>query len=461
MLVQARRFRDLQVTEHDLAPPSSVDDAVRQIQAPELVDDAVQVEPMVGAPERRRSRPRPRRCGGRPDLDELVADDLETATRRGHPARGLESSTWPSANADSYARFMGRFSEPLAPLFADLVEVPSDGHGVLDVGCGPGVLTDELVRRYGADRVDAIDPSPAVRRGGPRARCPASTCGRASAEELPYADDAYAAALAQLVVHFMKDPVAGLTEMARVTRPGGVVAACVWDHGGGRGPLSLFWSAVARARPDGADEADASPGSREGDLDRLLGEAGPRRRRWRRAVGDHRPDVVRGLVGAVRGAGRVGGRLPRDPRRRRTRRLRPSAAPGCPTALRAHGLDLGRPRPCRPDRVARTAIAAERRRPVAQVEPPVGLEPGQLRPVHHLQRLLEPLRPVPVGPAARARGLVDVRRSGDRVEAEPAPDVVDGGLRRARGPARRPCTTIRVPTDRGAPRPPAGRRRSR
>ena len=61
-------------------------------------------------------------------------------------------------NADSYARFMGRFSEPLAPPFADLAPV-RDGR-VLDVGCGPGVLTAELVGRYGSDRVSAIDPSP-------------------------------------------------------------------------------------------------------------------------------------------------------------------------------------------------------------------------------------------------------------------------------------------------------------
>ena len=74
-------------------------------------------------------------------------------------------------DADSYARFMGRFSEPLAPRFADLVEVPADGR-VLDVGCGPGVLTSVLVDRFGADRVDAIDPSPGFVAAA-RARLPA------------------------------------------------------------------------------------------------------------------------------------------------------------------------------------------------------------------------------------------------------------------------------------------------
>jgi SAM-dependent methyltransferase len=93
---------------------------------------------------------------------------------------------------------------------------------------------------------------------------------RAAAEELPFADGEFDAALAQLVVQFMADPAGGLREMARVTRSGGVVAACVWDHGGGRGPLSPFWKA---AGVEG--EADRA-GVREGDLARLFEAAGLR-----------------------------------------------------------------------------------------------------------------------------------------------------------------------------------------
>src|SRR3954470_10252865 len=172
-------------------------------------------------------------------------------------------------SADSYARFMGRFSEPLAPEFARVVR---DVRGrVLDVGCGPGVLTDVLVRRYSAKRVDAIDPTPGFVEAA-RARLPGVDVRLGTAEELPYADGSYEVAFAQLVVHFMKDPVRGLSEMARVAR-GGLVVACVWDHGGGRGPLSPFWDAVTEVDPDEHRER-SSAGSTEGDLTRLFAEAG-------------------------------------------------------------------------------------------------------------------------------------------------------------------------------------------
>ena len=73
----------------------------------------------------------------------------------------------------------------------------------------------------------------------------------------------------------MQDPVAGLAEMARVTVEGGVVAACVWDHAGGQGPLSVFWRARARLDPDVMDESSLA-GARQGHLSELLAAAGLR-----------------------------------------------------------------------------------------------------------------------------------------------------------------------------------------
>lgn len=173
--------------------------------------------------------------------------------------------------AASYAKFMGRYSEPLAILFADGAGV-RPGQRALDVGCGPGALTQVLVDRLGPDAVAGIDPSePFVEAA--KERLPGVDIRRAAAEEIPFEDDSFDAALAELVVHFMEDPVAGLREMGRVTRPGGTISACVWDHAGGAGPLSIFWKAVAQVDPDAVNESGLA-GAWDGHLVQLAGEAG-------------------------------------------------------------------------------------------------------------------------------------------------------------------------------------------
>jgi len=176
-----------------------------------------------------------------------------------------------NVTADAYLQFMGLYSEPLAASFADLAGV-GRGQRVLDVGCGPGALTAELVRRAGADAVSAVDPSASFA-AAIRDRLPGADIRLAEAEKLPFPDAIFDTVLAQLVVHFMTDPVRGLREMSRVTRPGGVVAACVWDHATGRGPLSAFWQAVRETDPAADDESEL-PGVREGQLAGLFAQAG-------------------------------------------------------------------------------------------------------------------------------------------------------------------------------------------
>jgi SAM-dependent methyltransferase len=174
-------------------------------------------------------------------------------------------------SADAYKQFMGRYSEPLAAQFADLAGIRG-GRRVLDVGCGPGALTAELVSRVGPDGVSAVDPSTSFA-AAVRERLPGVDVRLSRAEQLPFPDGSFDSALAQLVVHFMTDPVAGVREMGRVTRPGGVVAACVWDHAGRRGPVSAFWSAARELDP-GADDESGLAGAREGHLAELFAQAG-------------------------------------------------------------------------------------------------------------------------------------------------------------------------------------------
>ena len=212
---------------------------------------------------------------------------------------------------------MGRYSVGLTAQLADLAGVTA-GRRALDVGCGPGALTRELVARLGSDRVAAADPSePFV--AAARERNPGVDVRLAAAEALPFDDDAFDAALAQLVVHFMKDPVAGLREMARVTRPGGVVAACVWDHAGGQGPARRVLGGRARARRHGARRIRSRGRAR-----------GPPRRAVRRgrAPGD-RADRASPRASSIR-ASRSGGSRSRSGSGRPAptcRRSRPTARP--------------------------------------------------------------------------------------------------------------------------------------
>ncbi len=168
---------------------------------------------------------------------------------------------------EKYDRFMGRYLPTLSVAFADAAGVHA-GMSALDVGCGPGGLTQELVARLGADRVAAIDPSaPFVEAA--RDRNPGVDVREGGAESLPFEDESFDAALASLVVAFMQDAGAGVREMSRVTKPGGIVAACMWDVAGGMTMLRVMREAAIAVLPD-APVRSPLPGTREGDLGELF-----------------------------------------------------------------------------------------------------------------------------------------------------------------------------------------------
>jgi ubiquinone/menaquinone biosynthesis C-methylase UbiE len=177
----------------------------------------------------------------------------------GHGSQSFRTSP------DAYDGHVGRYGSELAKGLIRLAGV-RPGDRVLDVGCGTGLLTAELASVVGGDRVSAVDPSePFVEAS--RRRVPAADVRLAVAEALPFDDGGFDCALSQLVVNFMTDPDAGVREMRRVTRPGGTVAACVWDYAGEMTLLRTFWDAAIAVDPavapldEGVSMSYCEPGS--------------------------------------------------------------------------------------------------------------------------------------------------------------------------------------------------------
>ena len=177
-------------------------------------------------------------------------------------------------SADAYDRLVGRYSPQLASALIAFAGV-EPGMRALDVGCGTGAVTAALADRLGPERVRAVDPSEPFAEAC-RARLPGVEVVVAGAEALPFADGEFDAALSQLVVNFMRDAEAGVREMARVTRSGGLVASCVWDYAGEMTLLRTFWDAAREVDPAGgaADEGAVMRWCTEDELAGLWRTAG-------------------------------------------------------------------------------------------------------------------------------------------------------------------------------------------
>jgi len=179
------------------------------------------------------------------------------------------------ASAEAYDRLVGRYSPQLASALIEFAGVER-GMRALDVGCGPGALAAALVERLGSEKVAGAEPSEPFAEAC-RARLPGIEVVVAPAESLPFPDDSFDAALSQLVINFMRDAEAGAREMVRVTRPGGVLASCVWDYAGDMRLVRAFWDAAREVDPEraaAADEAVVMRWCRHGDLAELWRLAG-------------------------------------------------------------------------------------------------------------------------------------------------------------------------------------------
>jgi ubiquinone/menaquinone biosynthesis C-methylase UbiE len=147
----------------------------------------------------------------------------------------------------AYERMMGAWSRIAGDVFLDWL-APSNGLTWADIGCGNGAFTQAIVDRCAPKRVMGIDPS-AGQIAYAKTRLASApvelTTGDAMA--LPYPDNSVDAATMALVMFFVPDPRKGLAEMARVTKPGGSVAAYVWDLPGGGFPADAIWKELAAA----------------------------------------------------------------------------------------------------------------------------------------------------------------------------------------------------------------------
>src|SRR6202011_5915457 len=170
------------------------------------------------------------------------------AVAGGNPPRGPMKTTYWASDGAAYERFLGRWTRVLAAPFTEFARLPEEG-AIIDIGCGTGSLALTLTERR-RGRVAGLDiavPYIAFARSRPGTHGVDFAVG--DAFRLPYSDRHFTASLAQLALNFVPDPALALREMRRVVRPGGVVAAAVWDFRGGLVYQRLFWDTTAGLDP--------------------------------------------------------------------------------------------------------------------------------------------------------------------------------------------------------------------
>lgn len=187
------------------------------------------------------------------------------------------STTFLSADAAGYEAQMGRWSRRLAPLLVDFAGLDGEAR-VLDVGCGTGSLTFELLRMPEINEVHGIDLSASyIAHARGRSTDPRVRFEVADARSLPFPDDYFDHTLSCLVLQFIPDATSALREMTRVTRPGGTLTATTWDTRGGLVSFRMFFDTAAALDAEAAlrrAQACRRPLARPGGLAQAWREAG-------------------------------------------------------------------------------------------------------------------------------------------------------------------------------------------
>ena len=158
-----------------------------------------------------------------------------------------ERDLWAAGVA--YEPFVGRWSRPIAGAILERLAVPPRA-AWLDIGCGTGAVSDAILRTKDPVRVNAFDPSEGfIAYARQQVRDPRAAFGVADARSLPLVDATVEPCVSGLMLNFVPQPDVAITEMLRVVRPGGVVAAYVWDYRDGMQLLRRFWDSRNRTRP--------------------------------------------------------------------------------------------------------------------------------------------------------------------------------------------------------------------
>lgn len=183
------------------------------------------------------------------------------------------SDTW--ERGSPYEQYVGRWSRQVAPAFLSWMNIPA-GRRWLDVGCGTGALCAAIVDRCSAASVTGVEPSEGFLKTAKENLAGRAALHQGSATEIPLGDASVDVVVSGLVLNFVPDQRAALTEMARVTGKGGTIGAYVWDYAGKMELMRYFWDAAVELEPEAAklDEGVRFPLCRPEALEKLFAGAG-------------------------------------------------------------------------------------------------------------------------------------------------------------------------------------------
>ncbi|MFG2004482.1 class I SAM-dependent methyltransferase [Spirillospora sp. NPDC048911] len=186
----------------------------------------------------------------------------------------MGSDVW--AVGDAYEAYIGRWSRRVADAFLHWLNVPA-GLRWLDVGCGTGALTATVLAKAEPAQITGVDTSGAfLAQAGAQITDTRATFAVADAQSLPFSDQSFDAVVSGLALNFVPDPYRAVAELTRVTAPGGLASAYLWDYAEGMAMLRYFWDAAATLDPAAAelDEGRRFPLCRPEPLARLWTDAG-------------------------------------------------------------------------------------------------------------------------------------------------------------------------------------------